>query len=110
MRWREGVADAKRSHYAIVQQFVHCVKHRLPTASVAEKYNLVKIPNAVIKCLKSVNLGCAYAGGLLKYLLREIFGTYHGKRGKNGFIPRKREKCDDKKVQGGGKQRTMNHG
>ena len=52
----------------------------------------------------------AYAGGLLKYLLREIFGTYHGKRGKNGFIPRKREKCDDKKVQGGGKQRTMNHG
>ena len=52
----------------------------------------------------------AYAGGLLKYLLREIFGTYHGKRGKNGFIPRTREKCDDKKVKGAGKQRTMNHG
>ena len=52
----------------------------------------------------------AYAGGLLKYLLREIFGTYYGKRGKNGFIPRKREKCDDKKVKGGGKQRTMNYG
>lgn len=52
----------------------------------------------------------AYAGGLLKYLLREIFGTYHGKRGKNGFIPRKREKCDNKKVQGSGKQRTINHG
>lgn len=52
----------------------------------------------------------AYAGGLLKYLLREIFGTYHGKRGKNGFIPRKRENCDDKKVKGAGKQRTMNHG
>ena len=25
----------------------------------------------------------AYAGGLLKYLLREILGTYHGSRGKN---------------------------
>lgn len=52
----------------------------------------------------------AYAGGLLKYLLREIFGTYHGKRGKNGFFRHKREKCDDKKVKGAGKQRTMNHG
>ena len=52
----------------------------------------------------------AYAGGLLKYLLREIFGTYHGKRGKNVLIPRKREKCNSKKVKGAGKQRTMNYG
>lgn len=51
----------------------------------------------------------AYAGGLLKYLLREIFGTYHGKRGRNMFSRHKRQKCDDKKVQGAGKQRTMNH-
>ena len=40
----------------------------------------------------------AYAGGLLKYLLREIFGTYLGNRGKNGFVRRKREKRDDKRV------------
>lgn len=39
----------------------------------------------------------AYAGGLLKYLLREIFGTYHGKRGKNGFFRRKREMCDTRR-------------
>ena len=37
----------------------------------------------------------AYAGGLLKYLLRQIFGTYHGKRGRYGFIRRKREEPDD---------------
>ena len=52
----------------------------------------------------------AYAGGLLKYLLRQIFGTYHGNRGKNRFIRRKGEKRDDKKVKSAEKQRTMNHG
>ena len=40
----------------------------------------------------------AYAGGLLKYLLRQIFGIYHGNRGKKGFMSRKREKRDDKRV------------
>ena len=52
----------------------------------------------------------AYAGGLLKYLLREIFGTYHGQRGKKSFSRRKREKRDDEKVKGADKQRTLNHG
>ena len=52
----------------------------------------------------------AYAGGLLKYLLRQIFGTYHGQRGQKGFSRRKREKRDDKTVKGAEKQRTMNHG
>ena len=52
----------------------------------------------------------AYAGGLLKYLLREISGTYHGKRGKKGFFRHKRENRDQKKVKGAVKQRSMNHG
>ena len=52
----------------------------------------------------------AYAGGLLKYLLRQIFGTYHGNRGKKGPTRRKREKREDKRVQSAEKQRTMNHG
>ena len=52
----------------------------------------------------------AYAGGLLKYLLRQIFGIYHGQRGKKGFSRRKREKRDDKTVKSAEKQRTMNHG
>lgn len=42
----------------------------------------------------------AYAGGLLKYLLREILGAYHGKRGKKGFFRQKGEKCDNKKIKG----------
>ena len=52
----------------------------------------------------------AYAGGLLKYLLRQIFGTYLGNRGKKSFSRRKREKRDDKKVEGADKQRITNHG
>ena len=52
----------------------------------------------------------AYAGGLLKYLLRQIFGTYHGQRGKKSFSHRKREKRDNETVKGAEKQRTMNHG
>ena len=52
----------------------------------------------------------AYAGGLLKYLLREIFGTYHGNRGKKGFGRRKRGKRNDERVKGADKQRTMNQG
>ena len=38
----------------------------------------------------------AYAGGLLKYLLRQIFRTYQGQRGKKGFSRRKIEKGDVK--------------
>ena len=52
----------------------------------------------------------AYAGGLLKYLLRQIFGTYHGQRGKKGFSRRKREERDDEKVKVADKQRATNHG
>lgn len=33
----------------------------------------------------------AYAGGLLKYLLREIDNTYHGRRGKNISRGKKRD-------------------
>ena len=51
----------------------------------------------------------AYAGGLLKYLLRQIFGTYLGNRGKKGFSRRKVEKGDHKKVQVADKQRITNH-
>ena len=52
----------------------------------------------------------AYAGGLLKYLLRQIFGTYHGQRGKKGFRRGRGEKRDDKKVKVAEKQRAMNQG
>lgn len=51
----------------------------------------------------------AYAGGLLKYLLRQIFGIYHGNRGKKGLTRHKGEKRDYKRVQSAEKQRTMNH-
>lgn len=44
----------------------------------------------------------AYAGGLLKYLLREIFGTYHGNRGKGDFARHKRGNGDAKKAKGKG--------
>ena len=46
----------------------------------------------------------AYAGGLLKYLLRQIFQTYQGNRGRNRFIRRKREKPDDNRARIGEKQ------
>ena len=50
----------------------------------------------------------AYEGGLLKYLLREIYGTYHGKRGKGGFSRRGRGRSDNNKAKGASKQAAMN--
>ena len=50
----------------------------------------------------------AYAGGLLKYLLREIYGTYHGRRGKGGFSRPGRGRSENKKVKGASKQGAMN--
>lgn len=52
----------------------------------------------------------AYAGGLLKYLLREISGTYHGNRGKGGSSRRRRENPDDKKIKGAGARGAMGRG
>lgn len=52
----------------------------------------------------------AYAGGLLKYLLREISGTYHGNRGKGGSSRRRRENPDDKKIKGAGGRGAMGRG
>ena len=38
----------------------------------------------------------AYAGGLLRYLLREIIGTYHGHRGKSEGHKGKGKKSQNK--------------
>lgn len=49
----------------------------------------------------------AYAGGLLKYLLREISGTYQGNRGRRVGFSQKNGKHDGKKVKYSGKREPV---